>query len=274
VYAWLIGAAAGRKRLHRVAAAYCEQVLDDPLEAAWHYARAGLLAEAAGLLAAGAAGLAARGQPERAADLAAELLGQGRASGDTARQLLTARGDLLLHTQRAAEAEDAYRKALACPASPAVRARVAWRLGQCLLQRGNVDEALALCCGAAAGLDGDETVLRAHLMAVQSQAHLMLSEFGAAASAASGQALAGRRRSGRPRDRRRRWRGRPGRRRAAASGLPAQPVSAMQAVRARPDGTNPARVIVCLRICAPIVVARPGGEALLPPGNRSADARM
>jgi ATP/maltotriose-dependent transcriptional regulator MalT len=187
VYAWLIGATAGRRRLHALAAAYCEQVLDDPLEASWHYARAGEVAEAADLLAARAADLTIRGQSERAADLAAELLAvaRGAGEGEGARQLLVARGDLLVHTERAAEAEDAYRDALGRPAAPAVRAGVIWRLAQCLLQRGKVTEALELCRGAVASLDGAEDVLRAQIIVVQSQAHLMLSEFDAAAAVAA-----------------------------------------------------------------------------------------
>jgi tetratricopeptide (TPR) repeat protein/transcriptional regulator with XRE-family HTH domain len=188
VYAWLIGTAAGRRRLHRLAAGYCERVLDDPLEAAWHYARAGDGAEAADLLAARAADLTARGESERAADLAASLLDASLLDGDrpdSARQLLVARGDLLVHTERAAEAEQAYRDALARPAAPAVRAGVAWRLAQCLLQRGKVSEALALCESALASLAGEEDVLRSQLIVVQSQAHLMLSEFGAAAAVAA-----------------------------------------------------------------------------------------
>jgi ATP/maltotriose-dependent transcriptional regulator MalT/DNA-binding XRE family transcriptional regulator len=183
VYAWLIGTAGGRRRLHRLAAGYCEQVLDDPLEAVWHYARGGDPAEAADLLAARASDLTARGESERAADLAASLLANSQA--ESGRQLLVARGDLLVHTERAAEAEQAYRDALRRPAAPAVRAGVAWRLAQCLLQRGKVSEALTLCDSALAGLAGDEDVLRSQIVAVRSQAHLMLSEFSAAAAEAS-----------------------------------------------------------------------------------------
>ena len=183
VYAWLIGTTAGRKRLHQLAADYCEQVLDDPLEAVWHHARAGDPAEAADLLAARTADLTARGQSESAADLAASLIDD--IQGISARQLLVARGDLLVHTERAAEAEQAYRDALLLPAAPSVRAGVAWRLAQCLLQRGKVGEALELCRGALDRLAADEDVLRAQLIAVQSQAHLMLSEFGAAATMAT-----------------------------------------------------------------------------------------
>jgi ATP/maltotriose-dependent transcriptional regulator MalT len=184
VFAWLVGTAAGRRRLHGLAARHCEQVLNDPLEACWHFARAGDHAEAAELLVASAADLTASGRSERAADLAAELLGSGRLTEDAARQLFIARGDLLVHTERAAEAEDAYREALRRSVPLAVRAEVAWRLAQCLLQRGQVREALALCRDAAAELGEGEDVLRAHLAAVQSAAHLMLSEFAAAVTMA------------------------------------------------------------------------------------------
>jgi tetratricopeptide (TPR) repeat protein/transcriptional regulator with XRE-family HTH domain len=184
VFAWLVGTAAGRRRLHGLAARHCERVLNDPLEACWHFARAGEHAEAADLLVANAAGLTASGRSERAADLAAELLGGGRLTEDATRQLFIARGDLLVHTERAAEAEGAYREALRRSVPPAVRAEVAWRLAQCLLQRGQVREALALCRDAAAELGEGEDVLRAHLAAMQSAAHLMLSEFAAAVTMA------------------------------------------------------------------------------------------
>jgi tetratricopeptide (TPR) repeat protein len=184
VFAWLVGTAAGRRRLHGLAARHCEQVLNDPLEACWHFVRAGDHAEAADLLVASAADLTASGRSERAAGLAAELLDSGRLTEDAGRQLFIARGDLLVHTERAAEAEDAYREALRRSVPLAVRAEVAWRLAQCLLQRGRVREALALCRDAAAELAEGEDVLRAHLAAVQSAAHLMLSEFAAAVTMA------------------------------------------------------------------------------------------
>jgi tetratricopeptide (TPR) repeat protein len=173
-----------RRQLHRLAAAHCERALNDPLEAGWHYLRAGDPAEAAELVATRTADIVASGRSAAAADLVAELLAAGELTGDTERVVLITRGDLLLHTERAGEAEQAYRDALARPAPPVVRAEAAWRLAQSLLQRGKVPEALELCRETACGLTGDEEVLLAQLGVVRSRAHLMLSEFGQATAVA------------------------------------------------------------------------------------------
>jgi ATP/maltotriose-dependent transcriptional regulator MalT len=185
VYAALGGDTRRRRSLHRLAAAHCERALADPLEAGWHYTRADEPGEAADLLVASVADLTASGGGTRAADLATELLSGGRLAGETERQLLAARGDLLTHTERAGEAEDSYRAALARPAPPAVRAGVAWRLAQCMLQRGQVRDALGLCRTVAAGLTDDDGVLGAQLSTVIGQAHLMLADYDQAAAAAS-----------------------------------------------------------------------------------------
>ena len=185
VYAALAGDTGRRRNLHRLAAAHCELVLTDPLEAGWHYARAGEPAEAADLLIASVPELTAGGRCARAADLAKELLDGGQLTEEAVRQLLVARGDLLVRTERAGEAEDSYRDAFAGPAPPAVRAGVAWRLAQCMLQRGRVPEALDLCRAAAASLTAGDEMLSAHLATVQSQAHLMLSDYDRAAATAS-----------------------------------------------------------------------------------------
>lgn len=181
VYAWM----PGRRRLHRLAAEYCEQALTDPLEASWHHWRAGNQEGAAGLLIANASALIASGRSERAADLAADLLGTGQVPAGTAAELLAARGDLLMRSERSAEAEAAYRDALARSPRPVARAGITWRLAQSLLQRGQVREALALCREATAALPADEHVLRAQLAAVQGSAHLMLSEYAEATAAAT-----------------------------------------------------------------------------------------
>ena len=184
VFAWLVGTAAGRRRLHRLAARHCEQVLNDPLEACWHFARAGDHAEAADLLGASAADLAASGRSERAADLAADLPAAGRLTEDAARQLFIARGDLLVHTERAAEAEMPTARHCAGRCRSAVRAEGG-------LAAGSVPAAARPGAGGACPLPGrrrrtgeGEDVLRVHLAAVQSAAHLMLSEFAAAVTMA------------------------------------------------------------------------------------------
>ncbi len=176
-YAWLAGGAARRRRLHQVAAAYCDQVLADPLEASWHYTRGGQPAEAADLLAASTLQLIATGRSARAAELAAELLRGGLLPADSARLLLVARGDLLMHTEQAAAADAAYRDALGRSAAPAIRADVAWRLAQSLQRRGQVTEALELCRDAAAALTEGQEVLAAMLTAVQAGSHLLLSQY-------------------------------------------------------------------------------------------------
>lgn len=185
VYAGLSGDGPRRRDLHRLAGTHCEQVLEDALEASWHYARAGDPAEAADLLIARGAGLAAHGRAGRAADLVTELLASNAISDDTTRQLLVVRGDLLLHTERAGEAEQSYRAALARPAPAGLRAEVCWRLAQSLLLRGQVPEALELCHRAAAGLAAADVVLRAQLAAVEAQALVMLSQFDEAAASAA-----------------------------------------------------------------------------------------
>jgi ATP/maltotriose-dependent transcriptional regulator MalT len=183
-YTALAGNIARRRKLHLVAARHCEQALTDPLEAAWHYARAARPAEAADLIIGATLELIARGRSARAAEFAQELLQGGQLADDTERLLLVARGDLLMHTEHAADADAAYRQALARSGSPAIRADVAWRLAQSLQRRSQVAEALALCQEAAAELTEGQDVLRAMLTAVQAGSHLMLSQYPEAQAAA------------------------------------------------------------------------------------------
>lgn len=185
-YATLIADVGRRRRLHRVAAEWSERVADDVLEAAWHYTRAGDADEAADLLAGRVTALVERGQAFAAGDLAAHLLRAVRTRAtpdpDVIRRLLVARGDLLVHTDRAAEAEDAYREAFVQPAAPTVRGQVGWRLANVLLERGGVTEALELCRAAAPGTSDQDAVLAGQLAAVQCRAHLMRSDHDTAIS--------------------------------------------------------------------------------------------
>ncbi len=180
VYTRLVGDVARRRRLHRVAATWYELVREDALEAAWHFSQAGEVAQATEVLAGQTRALVRAGQALPAADLADALLRRARRAGagsDLVRQLLQARGDLLVNTVRAGEAETAYRQALALGASPALHAQVAWRLAESLLQRAQVAEALALCREATAALAPSDTLLLAQLAATECRAHLMLSAY-------------------------------------------------------------------------------------------------
>ena len=102
-------------------------------------------------------------------------------SPDALRQLLTARGDVLKSTLRAAEAEASYREALALAhGQPMARANIIRVLARGLMQRGQTAESLRLCQSAIAGLPAAEVIMRARLLAVQCRAHLARSEYGEA----------------------------------------------------------------------------------------------
>lgn len=186
-YATLIADVGRRRRLHRVAAEWSERVADDALEAAWHYTRAGDADRAADLLAARVTVVVERGQAFAAGDLAGDLLRAVRTSAgpdpDVVRRLLIARADLLAHTDRAGEAEAAYREAFVVPAPPTVRGQVGWRLADVLLERGGATEAVELCQAAAAGLPDSDAAVAGQLTAVECRAHLLLSDHDTAVGA-------------------------------------------------------------------------------------------
>ena len=187
VYAQLVSSLPRRRQLHLIAATWWEQARGDPLEAAHHFARADHLSKAAAMLTARTRVLVERRQAFAAADLADELAAQlrrRRVGGSDLSQLLATRGDLLLNTLRAAEAEVAYREALAMSAAPILRAQITWRLAESLLQRGRVPEALELCQRASRGLASGATLELAQLAAVECRAHLMLSSYDEAARVA------------------------------------------------------------------------------------------
>jgi ATP/maltotriose-dependent transcriptional regulator MalT/DNA-binding XRE family transcriptional regulator len=173
-----------RRRLHRVAA-QVERAHGDIVEAAYHACRAGDVTRAAEELAEHGEALFDAGRSQAAVavvDLALSLPQPRQANGVTLRRrLLTARGDLLKSTLRAAEAEDAYREALAlAPEPPALRADITRRLASLLLQRGQAEEALQCCVAAATALDPADTVLLARLAAVECRAWLALADYDAA----------------------------------------------------------------------------------------------
>jgi ATP/maltotriose-dependent transcriptional regulator MalT/DNA-binding XRE family transcriptional regulator len=182
IYATLAADAVRKKQLHRVAAEYSETVLNDIVEAAYHFGRAGDLAEAVEVMADQSDRLYNRGQAAAAAVVADELLLLlRRKRGDTTdllRRLLTARGDLLRSTLRADEAEASYREALSLAQnSSTARAEIARLLAQFLMQRGHSEVSLQLARSAAAELPEADVILRARLGVVESRALVVLSHY-------------------------------------------------------------------------------------------------
>jgi ATP/maltotriose-dependent transcriptional regulator MalT/DNA-binding XRE family transcriptional regulator len=193
VLARLVGDVARRRRLHRLAADWFEQARGDVLQAAWHFGQAGDLSQAAEVLAGQSRTLVRRGQALPAADLAGALLTRASRRPGLARQLHLLRGDLLVSTVRAGEAEAAYREALVLSTTAPLRAQVAWRLAESQLQRAQVAEALDLCRRSAADLKPTDTLLLAQLAASEGRAYLMLSQYDDAVRAGErATALAGR----------------------------------------------------------------------------------
>lgn len=183
VYATLSAGGKHKRRLHHLAAKWSEFVAHDVLEAAHHYTRAGQLAQAVEALTDQVEPLLNQGQAFNAAALVDEMLAQAQrrakpslsqpADGphDLIRQLLTIRGDLLVHTLRTAEAEENYRQALLLTTQPEVWANIVHRLAGYLLQHGQGREAARMCQEAAA-LVPNHTWLLAQLAAIESAAHV------------------------------------------------------------------------------------------------------
>lgn len=171
-----------KKQFHRLAAEWSEYVAEDAVEAAYHWACAGDLEQAAETISTESESLFNRGQSPAAVQVVDDVLKRvQRLQGDTTnlrRSLLAARGDLLRGTLRAAEAEASYREALALAHNlPVVRAQIVRNLAQVLMQRSQSAEALRLCQSAIDELSPTDVVLIARLLSIECRAHLMLSHF-------------------------------------------------------------------------------------------------
>ncbi|MFZ5880290.1 MAG: tetratricopeptide repeat protein, partial [Chloroflexota bacterium] len=181
--------AARKKHMHCLAAEWCEAA-GDIVEAAHHWTRASDLEQAAEVLEDRSEELFNRGQASAAVKVVEEALERAaRKRGNThqlRRRLLSAHGDLLRGTFRAADAEASYREALSLAQElPAVRAEIVRKLAQIMLQRGRSADALRLCQSALAGLGEADLILRARVAAIQSRAHLVLSQFNEAEQTAT-----------------------------------------------------------------------------------------
>ncbi len=180
---------ARRQALHRLAAHWALRQ-GNPVEAAYHYGRAGDLLSAVELLAGDDMPLA--GQAPATATVLEELvdLARQQAPGPhTAallRQLRLRQGDLWMNTLHTAAARASYREALELSDTPLARAQVAQRLALCLLQIGLAQEALALCEDALSTLlpaaAPELAHLRLQLGATQVRALLGMARFDEAAA--------------------------------------------------------------------------------------------
>jgi len=175
VYARMVSDLPRRRRLHRVAALWSEQARD-VLEAGYHFAQAGEVSRAADLLTAHSGDLVGRGQALAAADLAESLLTARQVADEVRVDLLTVRGDLLANTVRVADAEAAYRQAMAAAEGPR-RTGIAARLAQILIQCGDAGEAVRLCREAVATVEATDRLQLAQLGATTSQAQNRLSNY-------------------------------------------------------------------------------------------------
>jgi transcriptional regulator with XRE-family HTH domain len=168
---------------HRAAAEWAELGQGDVITAAREYGRAHDFKRAADVLTDRGALLFNQGKGDDVVAVIDELLTALRrakhADADTLRRLLTTRGDVLLHTTRAAEAEANYRQAMELSAG-AVRAALVYRFASALAQRGRAAEALELARETLAQLDAGHVLLRAQLRLVEGGAEMALSHYDAA----------------------------------------------------------------------------------------------
>jgi ATP/maltotriose-dependent transcriptional regulator MalT len=182
-----------RRVLHRIAAAWFEQIDTDVVEAAYHYACADDLESAVEVLTDRQSLVLSRSQAYAAVEIVDDLLARARRRSDDQnsiiRRLMLIRGDLLVNTLRATEAEANYRQALAATAQPTLRAFIIQRLADSLAQRGQASDALRLCQDARAALSASDTLLLAQIASTESHANLTVGEHDAALRSAE-QALA------------------------------------------------------------------------------------
>lgn len=166
---------------HLRAAEWAELAQGDVLQAAREYGLAGDLRRAADALTDRGTMLFNQGKAQETAAVIDELMDTlrrdtGTPDPDILRRLLTTRGDVLLNTERAAEAEANYREALKL-AKSAVRATLVYRLGVALTQRGHAAEALTLTRETLVGLEPQHLMLRAQLRIVEGGACLTLARY-------------------------------------------------------------------------------------------------
>ena len=185
IYSTLMNDLQRRRQLHEIIAEWFANQQVEPLLVAHHYARAGNSAAAMQALDQHNETIINHGQSTPAVEIIDYLLNVHRPQGHIARsELLCLKGDFLICTVRANEAEQSYREALGLVRDAIERAHIIWRMSGLLLQRGLVQEALHLIQEALQTIPATEQVLRGHLWGVESKALLMVSQFEAALQSA------------------------------------------------------------------------------------------
>ncbi|MGH2582496.1 MAG: tetratricopeptide repeat protein [Anaerolineales bacterium] len=180
------------KSVHILAASLYDQADGDIVEAAYHYLQAGDLERVTDVLADQAENLIVRGLGDAALQVVDEALPRVRRLGADGqimlRHLLSLRGELLVSTPRAEEAEMAFREAYAlsrqASLEPGPRIQLASNLVNALLHRARPDEVLDICKEITEATATSGGVLAAQLAAHEARAYLMLSKFEEAEKAA------------------------------------------------------------------------------------------
>jgi tetratricopeptide (TPR) repeat protein/transcriptional regulator with XRE-family HTH domain len=184
VYARLSVNAPRKQQMHALAAEWYEQTSENVVEIAYHYTRADMLDRATSALVDQAQTILSRGRGRAAVEVVDDILlrlKRRESVQGLLRQLLTVRGDLLVNTEQAGEAEadyrDAYALALKDRLAGVPRALLALRLGNCLLQRGKGQEVISLLQEINQDVHRSDAPLQAQMAAALSRAYLMRSRF-------------------------------------------------------------------------------------------------
>jgi tetratricopeptide (TPR) repeat protein len=173
-----------RRRLHLLAAECCRQAgVGDTIEVAFHLVQAGEAEEAVDWLMDQLAEVRNLGMVAGAAEIVEQALAGGhvrRRDAGLKRRLLGLKGDLLVNTPRAEEAEQAFREALDLTplddVGPVVWSQLALRLANCLMQRTRVQEASGLLQQALTVMGEGSPLIRVQLAASMARAQLMTTQ--------------------------------------------------------------------------------------------------
>lgn len=173
------------KQVHQLASSLYDTPGGDIVEAGFHYLMAGDLERVTQVLANQSEDIISRGLSDAALQVVDESLSQVRRMGESGaymlRHLLSLRGELLVFTQRAEEAEIAFREAYALAQGPSLepgpRMMLASNLANALLHRSKPSEVLDICKEIAEQALEGGGLIGAQLAAHEGRAYLMLSKF-------------------------------------------------------------------------------------------------